>query len=73
MSFHPDPTKQPQEVTFLKSHTFSHTLIKFNNLPVQKASSQKHIGMILDDKLDFASNLKEKVLLLLKITHMWRR
>ena len=37
-----------------------HSLIKFNNLPVQNASSQKHLGLILDGKLNFEYHLKEK-------------
>ena len=40
----------------------SHPLIKLNNLSVQNASSQKHLGMILDEKLNFAPHLKEKCL-----------
>ena len=36
--------------------------IKLNNLPVQNASSQKHLGMILDEKLSFESHLKAKCL-----------
>ena len=35
---------------------------KFNNFSVQNASSQKHFGMILDEKLNFESHLKEKCL-----------
>ena len=37
-----------------------HLLIKFNNLPVQNASSQGHLGLILDEKLNFEYHLKEK-------------
>ena len=40
--------------------TLIHHLIKFNNLPVQNASSQKHLGLILDEKLNFEYYLKEK-------------
>ena len=65
MSFNPDPIKQAQEVIFSqKMIKPSHPLIKFNNLPVQNASSQKHVGKILDEKLNFErkKNLKEKYL-----------
>ena len=31
-------------------------------MPVQNASSQKHLGMILDEKLNFEYHLKEKCL-----------
>ena len=57
MSFNPDPTKQAQEVIF--SRKLKKPLdpsSKFNNVPVQNASSQKHLGLILDDKLNFKSH-----------------
>ena len=61
MSFNPDPTKQAQEVIFSrKLNKPHHPLLKFNNLPVQNASSQKHLGLVLDEKLNFESHLKEK-------------
>ena len=63
MSFNPDSTKQAQEVIFSqKMIKTSHPLIKLNNLPVQNASSHKHLGMILDEKLNFESHVKEKCL-----------
>ena len=63
MSFNPDPTKQAQEVIFSqKLIKPCHFLIKFKNIPVQNASSQKHLGLILDEKLNFESHLKEKCL-----------
>ena len=61
MSFNPDSTKQAQEVIFSrKLIKLFHLLIKFNNLPVQNASSQGHLGLILDKKLNFEYHLKEK-------------
>ena len=61
MSFNPDPTKQAQEVIFSrKLKKPLHLSIKFNNVPVQNASSQKPLGLILDDKLNFKSHLREK-------------
>ena len=63
MSFNLGPTKQVQEVIFSwKMIKPSHPLIKLNNLSVQNASSQKHLGMILDEKLNFEPHLKEKCL-----------
>ena len=71
MSINPDPTKQAQEVVFSRKMIKpSHPLIKLNNLPVQNASSQKLLGLILDEKLNFESHLKEnliKALVLFKI------
>ena len=61
MSFNPDPAKQAQEVIFSrKLNKPLHPQIIFNNLPVQNASSQKHLGLILDEKLNFKLHLKEK-------------
>ena len=69
MSFNPDPTKQAQEVIFSrKLNKPHHPLLKFNKLPVQNASSQKHFGLVLDDKLDFESHLKEKCANLIKVS-----
>ena len=61
MSFNPDPAKQAQEVIFSRKLSKPcHPIIEFNSLPVQNASSQKHLGLILDEKLNFDSHLKEK-------------
>ena len=61
MSFNPDLTKQAQEIIFPRKLIKPiHPLIKFNNLLVQNGSSQKHLGLILDEKLDFEYHLKEK-------------
>ena len=54
MSFNPVPTKQVQEVFFSRSTTKKiHPKIFFNNIPVSKADSQKHLGLHLDSKLSF--------------------
>ena len=61
MSFNPDPLKQAQEVIFSKKiNKTNHPDITFNNQIVCATSSQKHLGMILDVKLDFKSHVKEK-------------
>ena len=59
MSFNPDPLKQAQEVIFSrKTNKPHHTGIIFNGNPVKKSSSQKHLGMFLDSKLDFDGHIK---------------
>ena len=56
---HSNPNKQPQEVIFThKLHNTPHPFLTFNNSPVQQTTSQKHLGMILDTKLDFQEHLK---------------
>ena len=59
MSFNPDPTKQAQEVIFSRKTTKKiHPKIFFNNIPVSKADSQKHLGLHLDSKLSFDIHIK---------------
>ena len=58
MPFNPDPTKQATEVIF--SRKFSKPLypkLTFNMNPVSQTSNQKHLGMILDDKLNFNEHI----------------
>ena len=62
MLFNPDVTKQAQEVIFSrKSKKKDHTVVYFNDSPVAKASCQKHLGMHLDEKLNFSTHIKEKI------------
>ena len=57
MSFHPDPNKQAQEVIFsTKLKKFCHPSLRFNN-NVSQASSQKHLGLSLDNRLTFDEHL----------------
>ena len=54
MSFNPDPGKPAQEVLFSrKNSNITHPIIHFNNVQVQRANQQKHLGIILDGKLNF--------------------
>ena len=59
MSFNPDPSKQAQEVIFSrKIQKTCHPSIYFNNKSVKQVPSQKHLGLILDNKLNFQEHLK---------------
>ena len=54
MSFNLDLNKQAQEVIFSKKTAkSSHPLICFNNASVSCVSFQKHLGVYLDEKLNF--------------------
>ena len=62
MSFNPDPNKQATEATFShKKIPVNHPVLYFNDNPVLRSSSQKHLGLILDEKLNFAHHLNEKI------------
>ena len=59
MSFNPDPSKQAQEFIFsCKIQKTCHPSIYFSNKSVKQVPSQKHLGMILDTKLNFQEHLK---------------
>ena len=60
MSFNPDISKQAHEVIFSRKRSLvSHPSLTFNNIPVAQTSSQKHLGMHLDKKLDFEEHLSK--------------
>ena len=57
--FSPDPKNQAQEVIFSrKINKIDHPPLYFNENFVKSLSTQKHLGMILDTKLDFSLRLK---------------
>ena len=59
MSFNPDPTKQAHEVVFSRKHSkVAHPNLLFNQLPVENVQSHRHLGLVLDDKLNFKNHLK---------------
>ena len=54
MLFKPDPSKPAQEVIFSRKKQFlSHPTRSLNNLQVERASYQKHLRIILDEKRNF--------------------
>ena len=58
MAFNPDPSKQAQEVIFSRKRLqVNHPDLYFNESIVEKTSSQKHLGVILDEKLSFKQHI----------------
>ena len=59
MKFNPDPNKQAQEVIFgRKINKIYHPPLYFNQNLVKSSSTHKHLGMVLDNRLDFDVHLK---------------
>ena len=59
MIFNPDPNKQAQEVIFSrKINKINHPPSYFNQNLVKSSSTHKHLGMVLETKLDFNLHLK---------------
>ena len=62
MSFNPDPNKTATEVIFShKSNQPQHPATYFNNFPISSKPFTKHLGMVLDSKLNFDVHLDEKI------------
>ena len=62
MLFNPDKSKQAQKVIFyLKTQKVIHYAAIFNHMPVVCSSCRKHLGIYLDEKLNFSNHIKEKI------------
>ena len=74
MSFNPDPNKQATEVLFShKVNSDDHPKLTFNGNKVHQCSSQKHLGLFLDNKLDFKKHLDEKINKCHKVIRMMKK
>ena len=63
MLFNPDPCKSAQDVVFSrKKKTQSHPAISLNNIQVERTSYQKHLGLLLDEKLNFKQHVDSAIL-----------
>ena len=60
--FNPNPKKPAHEVIFSrKRNEETHPSVFYNNIEVSSADSQKHLGLILDNKLIFKKHFKDKL------------
>ena len=61
MLFNPDISKQAQEIIFSqKKNNTSHPSLYFNDTQMQRQSLQKHLGLLLNEKLSFLEHTDEK-------------
>ena len=62
MQFNPDPKKQANEVIFSrKSNRCTYPPVTFNNNIIATCPHQKHLGVVLDSKLDFSIHIEQKI------------
>ena len=70
--FNPDPSKPAQEVFFpSKRQVQSHTVLIINNIQVERVPYQKHLGVILDSKLDFKQHIDNTVSKVDKVNNIY--
>ena len=78
MSFNPDPNNQAQEIIFTrKSKNMRHPPRIFNKSKVFQSTAQKHLGLILDNRLSFeeyltamGAKVSRTIALLRKVQHV---
>ena len=59
-----DPNKQANEVIFSRksnSNSFPYPPVKFSENNITKYSHQKHLGILLDSKLNFNTHIDQKI------------
>ena len=64
MQSNPDLNKQANEVIFSRKYDSANLFlppVKFNKNSILKCPSQKHLGIVLDSKLNFNSHVDEKI------------
>ena len=64
MKFNPDISKQAIEVVFSSKYEKTrgdHPPLFFNEIPVAREKSTKHLGIILDEKLNFREHILEAI------------
>ena len=58
MLFNPNPSKPVQVVLFWwEKQVQIHPIISLNNIQVERVPYQKHLGLILDEKLNFKQHI----------------
>ena len=63
MLFNPDPTRPAQEVIFSKKKvTQIHPIISLKNIQVERVPYQKHLDILLDEKLNFMQHVDNAIL-----------
>ena len=61
MLFNPDQSKPIKEVVFSKkNYNTDHPDLFFNNVQIDRCLNEKHLGLILDEKLSFKKHVDEK-------------
>ena len=62
MLFNPDPSKVAQEVLFSRKKKIqANPTIRLNDVQVERMYYQKHLGILLDDKINFKQTIDSDI------------
>ena len=61
MIFNPDPTKPAEKVIFTNRNLTSYKTVSYSGVEVECVDYHKHLGLILDSKLNFTKHLDGKI------------
>ena len=61
MLSNPDASRQAQKIFLYKKNSSNHSDIYFNNMPLKRKNTLKHLGLYLDAKLNFSEHINEKI------------
>ena len=53
--------KRKRFFSHAKKNPSNHSEIYFNNMPLNRKNTQKHLGLYLDAKLNFSEHINEKI------------
>ena len=57
----------------LRHERVKHPVVFFSNLPMNRKSTQKHLGLLLDEKLNFLEHINEKLKKVTKSFNLLRK
>ena len=61
MVFNPDPTKPAEAIIFTNRNSTSYETVSNADVDVQPVDFHKHLGFVLDSKMNYSNHLDEKV------------
>ena len=61
MCFNPDSAKPAAEIIFTNKNSTTYKTITFSNVNVEPVLYHKHLGLVLDGKMNYSKHLDEKI------------
>ena len=61
MVFNPDPNKPAESIVVMNRNTTSYETVSYAGMDVKPVDSHKHLGFVLDSKMNYSNHLDEKI------------